>query len=112
MKPWLIEILVCPDADCRGDLSITVFESHKEDVDGETFEEIDEALLTCQRCGRWYPVIDGIACLLPDSLRLSGKQRIEEERFLVRWQDRIDEKILNSGRPFGLGSKRDQPSEA
>ncbi len=102
MKPWLVDILACPDPDCRGDLKVHVLEAHKEQGDPDEYEEIDAALLTCQRCGRWYPVIDGIACVLPDALRMTGKQRIEEQKFLRRWQDHIDPSIIERGRPFGL----------
>ena len=79
------------------------------EADGERFEleegnveEIDEALITCPKCTRWYPVIEGIACMLPDDLRMTGKQHIEEVKFLERWKERIDSAILENGTPFGL----------
>ena len=102
MKHWLMEIIACPATDCRSELQIEVFKSHKIDVDDKNVEEIDEALITCPKCSRWYPVIDGIACMLPDKLRMEGKQRIEETAFLERWKDRIGSDILKKGIPFGL----------
>ncbi|MHA1771315.1 MAG: Trm112 family protein [Candidatus Thorarchaeota archaeon] len=102
MKTWLMEIIACPDPDCRSSLQLEVFSSHSEEADGTIQEEIDEALITCPKCGRWYPVIDGIACMLPDNLRMTGKQRTEETRFLERWRDRIPKGILEEGKPFGL----------
>ncbi len=42
--------------------------------------------------------------MLPDDLRLTGKQRIEESKFLERWKDRLDPSILTEGVPFGLDS--------
>ncbi len=31
--------------------------------------EIDEGVLACPQCGRWYPVTDGLPTLFPDDLR-------------------------------------------
>lgn len=104
MKHWLMEILACPAQDCRSKLDLEVFKSHPIEAKGEKIEEIDEALITCPKCGRWYPVIEGIACMLPDDLRLTGKQRIEESKFLERWKDRLGPSVLTEGIPFGLDS--------
>ena len=104
MKRWLMDILACPMSDCRSELQLEVYTSHKVDAEGEDVEEIDEALITCPKCGRWYPVIDGIACMLPDDLRMDGKQRKEETAFLERWKERITPEIKESGVPFGLAS--------
>ncbi len=102
MKHWLMEILACPAQDCRSNLNLEVFDSHIEQTETEEIEEIDEALLTCPKCGRWYPVIEGIACMLPDDLRLEGKQRIEETKFLEKWKNKLDSSILDNGIPFGI----------
>ncbi|MGY5864816.1 MAG: Trm112 family protein [Candidatus Thorarchaeota archaeon] len=104
MKRWLMEILACPVSDCRSELKLEVYTSHNVESEEEDIEEIDEALITCPKCGRWYPVIDGIACMLPDDLRMDGKQRIEETAFLERWKDRIVPEIIENGVPFGLVS--------
>jgi uncharacterized protein YbaR (Trm112 family) len=100
MKRWLMEILACPISDCRSELTLEVYKSHN--IEEEDIEEIDEALIRCPKCGRWYPVIDGIACMLPDDLRKEGKQRIEETAFLERWKVNIPTDILKNGLPFGL----------
>ncbi|NWF96391.1 MAG: hypothetical protein HXY34_09655 [Candidatus Thorarchaeota archaeon] len=97
-----MEILACPVKDCRSQLDLDVFSSRETSSKDGTVEEIEEGLITCPKCHRWYPVIEGIACMLPDDLRLSGKQRIEETAFLERWRDRIPTHILEDGRPFGL----------
>jgi uncharacterized protein YbaR (Trm112 family) len=102
VKRWLMDILACPVSDCRSELNLEVFKSHMLESEEEKVEEIDEALIRCPKCGRWYPVIDGIACMLPDDLRMDGKQRIEETAFLERWKERIPTGILKSGIPFGL----------
>ena len=105
MKRWLMDILACPASDCRSQLDLEVYTSHNLEADGEDIEEIDEALITCPKCGRWYPVIDGIACMLPDDQRMDGKQRKEETAFLERWRDRISSDIIENGIPFNLSSK-------
>jgi len=99
-----MDILACPISDCRSELNLEVFGSHSLESEGEEIEEIDEALITCPKCGRWYPVIDGIACMLPDNLRMDGKQRIEETAFLDRWKERISSEIIENGIPFSLKS--------
>jgi uncharacterized protein YbaR (Trm112 family) len=105
MKPWLMDILACPVKECRSALQLEVYESHTKHIDDEEFEEIEAALITCPKCGRWYPVIDGIPCMLPDDLRMSGKQNIEEIAFLKRWKKRIPSEILEKGAPFGLSTE-------
>ncbi|MGQ4910982.1 MAG: Trm112 family protein [Candidatus Thorarchaeota archaeon] len=102
MKRWLMDLLACPAPDCRSSLNLEVFTSHPVESNDEQVEEIDEALITCPKCKRWYPVIDGIACMLPDSQRLDGKQHREESAFLERWKERISPDILEEGIPFGL----------
>ncbi len=97
-----MDVLACPAVDCRGELHLEVYKSHDIESDGETVKEIDEALITCTKCGRWYPVIDGIVCMLPDNLRMEQKQRRAETSFLERWKDRVPEHILKDGNPFGL----------
>ena len=92
-------------SECRSKLELEVFTSHNLESKGEEIEEIDEALITCPKCGRWYPVIDGIACMLPDNLRMDGKQRIEETAFLKRWKDKIPTEIIENGIPFNLASE-------
>jgi uncharacterized protein YbaR (Trm112 family) len=99
-----MDILACPVSECRSELKLEVYTSHNVESDSEDIEEIDEALITCPKCGRWYPVIDGIACMLPDDLRMDGKQRIEETAFLERWKERIAPEIIENGVPFGLAS--------
>jgi uncharacterized protein YbaR (Trm112 family) len=101
-----MDILACPVTDCRSELQLEVYTSHKVESDGEDIDEIDEALITCPKCGRWYPVIDGIACMLPDDLRMDGKQRTEETAFLERWKEKISSEITENGVPFGLTSKK------
>jgi uncharacterized protein YbaR (Trm112 family) len=86
LKRKLLEILACPV--CKHHpLDLYVFEER---------EEIVEGLLTCDKCGRWYPIIDEIPFMLPDELR-DGKEDIP---FIRKWRSRFPEKSLKEGKPF------------
>jgi uncharacterized protein YbaR (Trm112 family) len=88
MKKRLMEILACPI--CKHHpLELKVF------AEGE---EIDEGILTCPECGRWYPIIETIPHMLPDELR----EEKEDKDFLVKWKPRVQESVLRSGKPFNL----------
>ena len=98
-----MDLLACPAKDCRSSLNLEVFSSHMIKSEEEEVEEIDEALITCPQCNRWYPVIDGIACMLPDDNRKGDEvQKKYETAFLERWKTRISANILKEGIPFGL----------
>ncbi|AOL16160.1 hypothetical protein BFU36_04885 [Sulfolobus sp. A20] len=60
--------------------------------------EIDNGLLYCESCKRWYPIIDEIPRMLPDKLR----KEEEELNFLKQYKDKIPKEILNNGLPFRL----------
>ncbi|MCS7097415.1 MAG: hypothetical protein NZ922_00295 [Candidatus Methanomethyliaceae archaeon] len=88
MKRRLLDILACPM--CKYyPLELIVFEEE---------EEIEEGLLICNNCNRWYPIIEAIPHMLPDDLR----DEKEDLEFLKKWQERAPEKILKSGKPFNL----------
>ncbi|WXG42732.1 MAG: Trm112 family protein [Promethearchaeati archaeon SRVP18_Atabeyarchaeia-1] len=69
--------------------------------------EVEEALITCKKCQRWYPVIETIPHLLPDDLRNAD----EDVAFLTRWSARIPEKVLNEGKPFNLKTEKSEKIE-
>jgi uncharacterized protein YbaR (Trm112 family) len=58
--------------------------------------EVDEAIINCKKCQRWYPVIGTIPHMLPDDLRNAD----EDIAFLKKWSKEIPESILNQGKPF------------
>lgn len=63
--------------------------------------EVNEGLLVCPRCGRWYPIgsaVETIPELLPDELR----DRDRDLSWLERWSKLIPSKILEEGKPFNL----------
>lgn len=76
MKESLVNKLCCPIDKNR--LEIRVF-TRLEQEEGEV--EIVEALMTCEECGRYYPVIYGIPVMTPDEFR----EKALEEPLLRRW---------------------------
>jgi len=89
LKRRLMDILACPI--CKSHpLELLVF-SEK--------EEIDEGVLLCNGCGRWYPIIGTIPHMLPDDLRDAN----EDRGFLEKWRAIMPEGVLKSGKPFCLG---------
>ena len=63
--------------------------------------EVEEGLIRCPECGRWYPIgsaVETIPELMPDDLR-------EEERdmeFLKKWESKLPEEVKEGGKPFSL----------
>ena len=58
VDPELLEILVCPA--CRGEL-----------------REPGPEAIDCDRCGRRYPIRDGIPVMLPEEARELSSEEIE-----------------------------------
>ncbi|OYT57533.1 MAG: hypothetical protein B6U76_00760 [Desulfurococcales archaeon ex4484_217_2] len=63
--------------------------------------EVETAVLYCDNCMRWYPVIDGFPRMLPDNYR--DKRR--ELGFLQKYADKIPDKIKYKGKPFNFKQK-------
>ncbi len=61
-------------------------------------EEIEEGILFCEKCRRWYPIIEGIPHLLPDELR----NKREDLDFLKRWIDKVPEEVKERGLPYNV----------
>jgi uncharacterized protein YbaR (Trm112 family) len=62
--------------------------------------EVITGVLYCKKCGRWYPIINGIPHMLPDYIRKKEKDR--ELEFLRKYKDMLPEKIVLKGRPHNL----------
>ncbi|PVU74656.1 hypothetical protein DDW13_06510 [Acidianus hospitalis] len=62
--------------------------------------EIEEGVLYCPECKRWYPIIDEIPRMLPDKLR----KKEEDLKFLEKSKDKIPSYIIENGVPFNLSS--------
>ena len=86
-----MDILACPI--CKYyPLDLHVFEEK---------EEIVEGLIVCPKCLRWYPIIEEIPQMLPDDLR----SQEEDLPFLKKWKDKTPKEIVETGKPFNIGSK-------
>ncbi len=51
---WLLEILACPVPECRGEIELWA----------------NQQKLVCKKCGRRYPIRDGIPFMLIDEAEL------------------------------------------
>ena len=64
--------------------------------------EVEDGIMKCDKCKRWYPISDSIPQMLPDNLRVKK----DELRFLEKWKDLIPKEILEEGIPFNLKNDR------
>jgi len=62
------------------------------------FSEIEEGVIFCEKCSRWYPIIETIPQMLPDDLR----EEEAEKSFLRNWESKIPQQITEEGNPFNL----------
>jgi uncharacterized protein YbaR (Trm112 family) len=89
MQRRLLDILACP-IDKHYPLELLEF-SVRDQI-------IVEGVLFCEKCSRYYPIIDEIPVMLPDSLR----NRAEDLDFLKKWKERLPAKITDGGKPWNL----------
>ena len=71
MNKTMIDILACP---IDKNHPLELFELKEKD------NVISEGALFCQKCSRFYPIIEEIPIMLPDELR-NKKQEIEFRKF-------------------------------
>ncbi len=60
MRRQMLDVLACPD-DHHAPLELHVC--------SESGDEVDEGALYCTECSRFYPILEGIPVMLPDTLR-------------------------------------------
>jgi uncharacterized protein YbaR (Trm112 family) len=63
--------------------------------------EVEEGILHCPECGRWYPIgssVETIPELLPDDLR----EREKDLEWLKKWEKKVPEKIIKEGKPYHI----------
>ena len=97
MKKHLLDILACP-VDKFYPLELHELNTRKEYEYSTNREDlvIEEGILFCNQCGRFYPIIDEIPIMLPDELR----DRDKDLKFLMRWRNRIPNRIIRDPRPY------------
>jgi uncharacterized protein YbaR (Trm112 family) len=96
VKKRLMEILACP-IDKYHPLELIIFEEK---------DEIEEGMIVCHKCSRWFPIKEEIPEMLPDELRKEN----EELSFLKKWKNKVPSDILSDGRPFNLQGKKQKKS--
>ena len=89
MNKSALDILACP-IDKHDPLEL--FEPQTDGV------EISEGVLFCPKCGRYFPIMEEIAVMLPDELR----KKDEDLAFLQKWQDKIPDKVIKQGNPWHI----------
>jgi uncharacterized protein YbaR (Trm112 family) len=97
MRKRLLDILACP-IDKFYPLELYEINTRKESDTGQEKEEviIEDGILYCTKCKRFFPIVDEIPIMLPDELR----DRAQDFKFLKKWRDRIPEMIINDPRPY------------
>jgi uncharacterized protein YbaR (Trm112 family) len=101
LKKHLLDILACP-IDKFYPLELFELSSRMKPVEGSTEDQaelvIEEGILYCDQCSRFYPIIDEIPIILPDELR----DRERDIQFLQKWRDRIPNKVISDPRPYSI----------
>lgn len=59
---------------------------------------VQEGLLLCKSCNRFYPITEEIPIILPDELRDKNK----DIEFLKKWREKIPNELLISLKPWTL----------
>lgn len=80
MRRQMLDMLACPE-DRHAPLELHVCSESK--------GEVDEGALYCERCSRFYPIVEGIPVMLPDGLR---DARLDSD-FLARNRGALPDKI-------------------
>lgn len=87
MKKSFLDKLVCPFD--KQDLTLNVIKMHG--------EEIQEGILICKHCERYYPIIQGIPIMSPDEYREASL----EKPILEKWGEQL---VLQNGKPTLLNT--------
>ncbi len=91
MQRKLLDILACP-IDKHYPLELLEF-NVKDPI-------IVDGVLLCDKCARYYPIIDEIPVMLPDDLR----SKKEDMEFLNKWKSKLPRSVVDSGKPWNLKS--------
>lgn len=111
MQYDLIDLIACPM--CRGNsFSKSVIREEGDNViipghgehtytdsnnDGAN-HDMKNGILLCNTCGRWYPIINSIHILLPDTYRDEKK----DMEFLTKYKSDLPDIVINNGKPFNI----------
>ncbi len=73
---------------------------------GSTDTDVQEAVLYCHLCKRWFPILEGIPSLMPDKFR--DPQQVN---LLLRNSNKLPEQIVRNGKPFNISNTAGHPVE-
>jgi uncharacterized protein YbaR (Trm112 family) len=76
-------------------------ENKKENIPNELANDdvvIEEGILFCNSCSRFYPIVEEIPIILPDELRDKNK----DLELMKKWSDSLPEKVVNKALPWHL----------
>jgi uncharacterized protein YbaR (Trm112 family) len=77
-------------------------ENKKEDISNNLSDNddvvIEEGILFCNSCSRFYPIVEEIPIILPDELRDKNK----DLELMKKWSDSLPEKVVNKALPWHL----------
>lgn len=88
-KSLMMDIIACP-VDKHFPLELFELRFNADDV-------ID-GVLFCNKCKRFYLVVDEIPIMLPDDLR----EKEKEIEVLTKWKSKLPSKITEQGKPWHI----------
>jgi uncharacterized protein YbaR (Trm112 family) len=91
----MIDILACP---IDKHYPLELFELDVLAKDDQINIVINEGVLFCEECLRFYPIIDEIPIMLPDELR----EKQSDITFLQKWKNKIPDKVIRHGKPWHI----------
>lgn len=80
MRRELMDLLACPVCKAHP-LELYSFRESR---------EIEEGVIICPKCSRWYPVLVGVPHMLPDEMR----DKNQDLTFLEKWREKIPLNVL------------------
>jgi uncharacterized protein len=95
MKKSMLDLLACP---IDKHYPLELFEINVKEDNNNEDAIISDGILFCNKCYRFYPIIDEIPILLPDELR----EKQKDIDFLQEWHNKIPSKVINEGNPWHL----------
>jgi len=73
-----------------------------EDCEACLKKSIVDGLLICEKCKRWYPIVEEIPQMLPDELR----NEKEDLSFLMKYESLVPKEVKEEGVPFNLSKAK------
>lgn len=56
-------------------------------------EDVVHGVLLCEKCGRWYPIINSIPFMYPDNRRSHPRVKSREEEFIKKYRDLLPNEV-------------------